>query len=99
MLEGSGHMVRAAEDGNGGIESFTMTRPDLVITDMIMPQPDGIETIRALRDVDPSVPIIAISGGSGSVLMVARNAGAVAALAKPFEATHLLEAVADATRA
>src|SRR5437868_3583695 len=79
MLESSGHDVRSANDGNDGIESFTERRPDLVITDMIMPELDGIETIRVLRDLDPSVPIIAISGGSGSVLMIARSAGAVAA--------------------
>jgi CheY-like chemotaxis protein len=99
MLESSGHVVRQASDGNGGIESFASTRPDLVITDMIMPELDGIETIRALRDLDPSVPIIAISGGSGSVLMVARDAGAVEALAKPFDSARLLTAVEGATRA
>ena len=98
MLEASGHDVRLAADGNRGIESFSVRRPDLVITDMIMPSLDGIETIRTLKDLDPSVPIIAISGGSGSVLMVARSAGAVAALAKPFDAERLLDAVVGATR-
>ena len=98
MLEGCGHVVRAAADGRLGVESFTERRPDLVITDMIMPNLDGIETIRTLRDLDPSVPIIAISGGSNSVLMVARSAGAVEAIAKPFPADRLLDAVNGATQ-
>src|SRR5258708_6294685 len=97
MLEASGHVVRSAADGNYGIEAFTEHRPDLVITDMIMPHLDGIETIRVLRDLDPTVPIIAISGGSKTVLMFARTAGAVAAIAKPFDADRLLSAVAGAT--
>jgi len=98
MLEPSGYDVRSAKDGNDGIESFTVSRPDLVITDMIMPAVDGIETIQVLRALDPSVPIIAISGGSRSVLMIARSAGAAATLAKPFDAERLLDAVAGATR-
>ncbi len=96
MLEGSGYAVRSAGDGEEGIESFRYRRPDLVITDMIMPHCDGIETIGVLREIDSTVPIIAISGGSDNVLMMARSIGAVAALGKPFDDSTLLGAISEA---
>ncbi|MBI3497982.1 MAG: response regulator [Proteobacteria bacterium] len=99
MLEGSGHVVRSVADGNHGIESFAERRPDLVITDIILPNRDGIETIVMLQEMDRTVPIIAMSGGSRSLLMFAQSAGAVATLAKPFDAAALLAAVAGATGA
>src|SRR5258708_30574198 len=93
MLEGEGHAVETAADGFEGISYFSRHRPDLVITDMIMPHFDGIETISVLRGVDPSVPIIAITAGSDSLLRMAEINGAVATLAKPFEASALLAAL------
>ncbi|MBI1774648.1 MAG: response regulator [Proteobacteria bacterium] len=96
MLEVEGHIVRSTTNGEEGIESFGQNRPDVVITDMIMPRRDGIETIGLLRQLDSSVPIVAVSGASEDVLMVARTIGAVATLAKPFSAPALLKAVADA---
>ncbi|MBI1777867.1 MAG: response regulator [Proteobacteria bacterium] len=96
MLEGGGHAVRAAADGVEGIDRFSQRRPDIVIADMIMPRCDGIETIGVLRWLDSSVPIIAVSGGSVDVLGMARASGAVATLAKPFDASTLLTAVTAA---
>jgi DNA-binding response OmpR family regulator len=63
ILERAGHTVREADDGRSGMAEFQDRRPELVITDMMMPEMDGIETIRAMRREDPEVPIIAISGG------------------------------------
>jgi CheY-like chemotaxis protein len=97
MLEDTGFEVQVAADGIEGIERFFNRRPDLVITDMIMLGCDGIETISAIRAVDPSVPVVVISGGSGNLLELARGIGAAAVVAKPFTEEALLSAIAQAT--
>ncbi len=96
LLEGGGHTVQAARDGGEGLDRFCRHRPHVVITNMIMPRCDGIQTIGMLRSLDSSVPIIAMSGGSDDVLSLARASGAVATLAKPFDASDLLSAIAIA---
>jgi CheY-like chemotaxis protein len=93
MLEDEGHEVETAADGFEGISYFSRHRPDVVITDMIMPHFDGIETISVLRGVDPSVPIIAITGGSENLLKMAEINGAAATLAKPLSPSALLTAL------
>ena len=64
LLQKSGYEVRLAVDGIEGLRAFRTQRPDLVITDIIMPQKEGLDTIRLLRTWSPDVKIIAISGGS-----------------------------------
>lgn len=96
-LERAGHSVRGAADGGEGIRMFREIPADLVITDLIMPGKEGIETIRDLKEEFPGVRILAVSGG-GSVspaglLTDATLFGADAALAKPFEIAELREAV------
>ncbi|BCW87364.1 Response regulator MprA [Alphaproteobacteria bacterium SO-S41] len=84
----AGHVCSEAEDGAKGIAAFVRERPDLVITDIIMPSCDGIQAIIAMRHVSPDVPIIAVSGGgqSGprSLLELAGDVGASACMTKPF---------------
>lgn len=63
MLEKEGHEVDLALNGNDGLELFEKFRPDLVITDIIMPQKEGLEIILELRQKHPGLKIIAISGG------------------------------------
>ena len=63
MLESEGYTVAEACDGNEGIQRHKETPADLIITDIIMPGKEGIETIIALRKNDPSIKIIAMSGG------------------------------------
>ncbi|MCH8809524.1 MAG: response regulator, partial [Proteobacteria bacterium] len=63
MLEQAGHEVTEAVNGAEGIRLYEQDRPDLIITDIIMPEKEGVETIIALRRADPDLPIIAISGG------------------------------------
>jgi len=86
LLQKSGYEVRLAVDGIEGLRAFRTQRPDLVITDIIMPQKEGLDTIRLLRTWSPDVKIIAISGGSGTsdadFLKKAAELGASAILAK-----------------
>jgi len=63
MLEKEGHEVDLALNGNDGLELFEKFKPDLVITDIIMPQKEGLEIILELRKKYPDLKIIAISGG------------------------------------
>jgi DNA-binding response OmpR family regulator len=90
----SGHTVIEARDGEEGLELFARTSVDLVITDMVMPRKGGLEVIRALREKQPQMRIIAMSGGSElggeDILHVARREGAAEVLTKPFASTVLL---------
>jgi DNA-binding NtrC family response regulator len=92
-----GHDV--IEAGNGA-EALRLTADeslDLVITDINMPEMDGIEVILALAQRNPGLPVIAMSGGGrmpkDTLLMSAELLGAVTTLAKPFELAHLSEMV------
>lgn len=91
VLHAAGHKVREAEDGRGGIGEFRRQRPALVISDIVMPGIEGIETIRTLREEAPTMPIIAISGSSEDMLYLraATGLGATASLRKPFTAEAL----------
>jgi two-component system chemotaxis response regulator CheY len=97
VLETEGYLVETAQDGNGGVAAFRRTRPDLVITDVIMPEKGGIEAIREMRGHWPGAKIIAISGGGrigiSNVLGTARASGAMDVIAKPFFPDELLSAV------
>jgi len=96
-LERAGHRVAEAPDGRVGKEMFERQRYDLVITDIIMPEEEGIATIRALKRRDPGIKILAISGGGRSAnsdfLEAAAKLGADATLPKPFTAEELLGTV------
>ena len=94
ILRRAGHTVHEAADGRAGIAAFKQHRPTLVISDIVMPDMEGIETILALHQEQPGLPIIAISGGSDPLyLRAAKGLGAVAALEKPFTADKLLALV------
>lgn len=99
VLETMGCTILEACDGNQALNLFRRERPDLVIIDIIMPDRDGIETIAAMKDSDPTVRILAISGGGRAqaldLLAVAPRAGADAMLAKPFRRSELLAMVQD----
>lgn len=99
-LASQGHEVTDAENGKRGLEIFQQCPPDLLITDIIMPEQEGIETIVQIRKTNPDLPIVAISGGGrfGGVdfLRMARSLGADVVLEKPFTVEALLESVAEA---
>ena len=94
MLE---YEVVAAADGNKGLRLYREDPTDLVVTDIIMPEKEGIETIIDLRREFPEVKIIAMSGGGhgkpDSYLHMAKGLGAQRTLTKPFGKKELLEAI------
>lgn len=100
MLVRAGYGVSCAKDGSVGLELFNRVRPDLVVTDIIMPEKEGIEVIRYVRRHAPSTRIIAMSGGgilrTMDVLSYALKLGADFALRKPFQLDELLGAVRTA---
>jgi DNA-binding response OmpR family regulator len=97
MLRLEGHEVIIAENGRDAVPLLSARHIDLVITDLIMPEKEGIETISEIRRSDSRIPIIAISGGGrlgpGDYLETARYIGADATLAKPFARQELLAAI------
>jgi len=97
MLERDQHSVVEAEDGEVGIAVVEMQDPALVITDLIMPKKEGIETIQQIRRSHPHTKIIDMSGHVGadgvSYLDAARKLGADAILVKPFLRAALLAVV------
>ena len=97
MLERAKHKVIEAEDGEAGLVIFEDQAPALVITDLIMPRMEGIETIQQIRRSAPNSKIIAMSGIAETratmYLSAARKLGADATLAKPFSGAALLDLV------
>jgi DNA-binding response OmpR family regulator len=91
----AGYEVKTAGDGQQGLALFLRAPTDLVVTDIIMPNREGIETIMALRKASASVKILAISGGfrvgPADFLEVARHVGADGSLAKPFRPSALMQ--------
>jgi DNA-binding response OmpR family regulator len=99
MLTRRGHTVQQAENGQDGIHAFRTRPSELVITDLIMPQKEGLETIIDLRSEFPDLKIIAISGGSrgsrDNYLRTAALCGAARIFRKPFDNEELLAAVEE----
>lgn len=97
----AGHTVTQAEDGLQGLELARAATFDLVVTDLVMPVQEGLETILALRQEFPTVPVIAISGGvnnSTIYLDVAAKIGATRILEKPFTPGELINLIAEVLR-
>lgn len=91
----AGHETLAVSDGRRGIALARDQKFDLVITDIFMPEIDGFEIIGLLRRENPSIPILAISGGGGALdheffLRSAQSLGANDMLAKPFTSNELV---------
>jgi len=99
MLEAEGYGVSTAANGKEGLRLYRKELPDLIITDIFMPEMEGLETIRELQSVTPNVKIMAISGGGEkgmiSFLAFAKRFGALRTLEKPFSREELLTAVKE----
>jgi CheY-like chemotaxis protein len=100
-LERRDHTVDQAADGREALQRLAEHQPDLVITDLVMPGMEGIETIQALRRRCPALPIIAISGGGRidpeNYLAIAGQMGANRTFAKPFRLEEILASVRELT--
>jgi len=99
MLEKAGHEVDIALNGSDGFELFEKFKPDLIITDIIMPQKDGLEVVLELRRKHPDLKIIAISGGGRihpeGYLPSAKHFGADLIFQKPLVQKEFLQAVSN----
>lgn len=97
MLEREGYLVDTANDGREGLELFEKNKPDLLITDIIMPQKEGLEIILELRKKNPELRIIAISGGGRigpeGYLPSAKIFGANMVFQKPLVKNDFLSAI------
>lgn len=103
MLEQDYHRVTSAADGEVGVRLAGEVKPDLILTDILMPKLDGIEAILALRKQGQAAPIIAMSGGRRSItadfnLESAELMGVSATLSKPFTRAQLRDAINQALK-
>ena len=102
MLERDGYEVIEAPDGVEGIKAYRQNPADLIITDLIMPNKDGIGMIIDLKKEFPDVKIIAMSGGGlnkpDGYLKGAKKLGASCTLTKPIDREEMLRAVKDILR-
>lgn len=97
-LRATGFDVQTASDGREAVEAFAKAPADLVITDLVMPEKDGIEIVLELRKAHPDLPIIAMSGQSSHsplYLGMAKRLGARRTLEKPFTIKTLVAAVKE----
>jgi two-component system chemotaxis response regulator CheY len=107
ILEKFGHEITEAGDGAAGVAACALNVPDLIITDIIMPKMNGIDAVTAIRQANPGVRILAISGGgnfepqaykpeaitTSAYLAAAERSGADAVMTKPFDRSQLMEKV------
>jgi CheY-like chemotaxis protein len=99
LLERQGHQTIVADNGRSGLDILEAGDVDLLIIDIFMPEMDGLETIRRVRQIKPALPIIVMSGGAGQIgsmpdyLSMATRLGAVESVRKPFKSEVLIAAV------
>ena len=96
-LRKAGFEVALAANGKEGLEQAEALRPELVVTDILMPDKEGIETILELKAIDKHIKIIAMSGGGSAKNMtfldMAQKVGAHKVMTKPFKSSELLETI------
>ncbi|MBS4047814.1 MAG: response regulator [Ferrovibrio sp.] len=102
-LEANGHSVTLATNGEQGLELLGQGNFDIVLTDILMPQRDGVEVLREAKRRWPDLPVIAISGGgwigANELLGMAERLGADKVLQKPVRREDLIQAVDEALSA
>lgn len=96
VYEKAGHTVTEAADGNDALRAYTECPADVVVLDIVMPEKEGLETLRELRAMNPDVNVIAVSGGGRigpeDYLIAAEKLGARYAFPKPIPHDTLLDA-------
>lgn len=101
FLESEGYSVALAADGREGMNLMKQQQPDLVITDIMMPEMDGLEVLQEIRSRSPEIPVIAISGGMKGApinfLPHAKKMGALHVFEKPVALSKLLQTIKELT--
>jgi len=102
VLKDAGYAVEAAADGLEALRMVKASPPDLLITDIIMPEQDGVGIMLQLAKENPGIKTIAISGGGRispeSYLYMAEKFGAIKTFTKPFDINEFLDAVKNALK-
>jgi len=93
LLQKAGHETVEALNGKEGLRVFNQNPTDLIITDILMPERDGVETLLEIRAHHPDVKVMAISGNAAEFLPILEDLGAQHTMTKPFNADEVLEAV------
>ena len=95
LLKSRGFNVFEAADGEKGVDILMKEKIDVVITDMIMPEREGVETIMEIKIIYPGIKIIAMSGAvrHDTYLQLAKELGADIVLSKPFKKQEILNAI------
>lgn len=98
VLTGAGFdVVGEADDGVAAIEAYAGLRPDLVTMDITMPNLDGVQALRRLKEIDPRARVIMVSAmGQEALVVEAISAGAADFVVKPFDAARVVNAVTHA---
>lgn len=98
LLQSHNYKTLSAHNGNEGLDILQNEEIDLVITDIIMPDKEGLQTIREIKSISPNTPIVAISGGgkhNADYLAMANLMGAIHTFRKPFNHDEFLSAIKD----
>lgn len=96
LLQDSGHLVVTATNGAAALKALATSMPDAIVTDLCMPEKDGLELILEVRRRFPRLPIIATSGQFDpgfNLLRMAKVLGAASVISKPFRRTDICRAV------
>ena len=94
ILTGEGYVVREAVNGLDAVKKYTEQRPDLVTLDITMPEMNGLDALRAIREADPHARVLMVSSmGQQQMILEALESGAMDFIVKPFQPTKVLETV------
>ena len=94
ILTAEGYAVREAVNGLDAVKKYTEQRPDLVTLDITMPEMNGLDALRAIREVDPHARVLMVSSmGQQQMILEALESGAMDFVVKPFQPTKVLETV------
>jgi len=95
ILTKNGYEIAAeAENGQKAVEKYAEVKPDLVLMDITMPEMDGIQSLKKIKEVDPAANVIMCSAmGQQAMVIEAIQSGAKDFIVKPFQAERVLEAV------
>jgi len=99
ILSKDGYVIHEATNGAEAVEKYEAVNPDLVTMDITMPEVDGIESLRRIRELDPDATVLMVSAmGQQKLILEALEAGAADFIVKPFQPTKVLEIVHKALK-